>query len=420
MMRHGKHHQVHAKRRGAALYTLVVFNAFLLGMLGLSALSVARIQRRQSEGGIDIVHAQRLAHSGIKLAKLQLDQNTNWRAEFSDSVLTSELNVGEGTIRFQLSDPIDADLSDEPGDQIQMTSVATYGDAVWSEQITAEPIEGPPEFLKMGLHAGESISIGSSGDVRLYGGPLSTNAELQLNGRLRGNVLCDTFSGLGGHTGSLDTNQAPKALPVAAVISDYQSISTALSYSGPMNGVVLTPTVNTYGGGTNTAGVYSINPGGNTLVLDGVRLQGTLIVDGNARIDNAAFLQSTSGQFATLIVNGDLTVSIDSRTQQLREADYSVNFNPVGAEYEGTSDSDMNDFYPNELQGLIHVRGTFATASAPEFDGCVICEGTAILDGNVEIQHDSSLFVNPPQGYELLPGPKVRFVPGSWQRVAAP
>ena len=83
-------------RRGAALYTLVVFNAFLLGMLGLSALAISRVERRQNQSSIDVIQVRRFASAGIELAKLQLDRDKNWRTGFTHNVLSSPLTMGGG------------------------------------------------------------------------------------------------------------------------------------------------------------------------------------------------------------------------------------------------------------------------------------------------------------------------------------
>lgn len=408
------------KRSGAALYTLVVFNAFLLGMLGLSALAVSRIERRQNQSGIDAIQAKRLANSGIRLAKLSMDQDKNWRTSFQHNVKASEKFLGRGTIQYLIEDLNDSDLADDAGDNIAITAVGEFGDAVWSEQVHAEPIMGPPEFLTMSLHAGLDIRVLSTARVRMASAPISTNKELHLDGQLQGSVECLSQIGGGILSGLISSNQSPKSLPNASVFSDYHAKATALSYSGSMNGVVITPAVNTYGGGISSEGIYYINPGNNTLLLEGIRIEGTLLVDGDVEIRNAAYLKTANQLYPSLIVNGNLAINLESRTRHLRESDFNHNFNPVGAEYLGSSDTDEVDQYPNQIEGLIHVRGNLTTANSPYIEGCLVCEGTAALDGSLEIQHDSTLYSHPPVGYEELPGPKVQFIPGTWKRVAAP
>src|SRR5690606_31629400 len=99
-------------------------------------------------------------------------------------------------------------------------------------------------------------------------------------------------------------------------------------------------------------------------------------------------MENFRADFPTLIVNGDLSLHLQSKTRDLRESDYSMNFNPAGASYQGVSDNDRVDFYPNRIDGLVHVLGNLATTNSALIDGGVVCHGTAFLQGDIEIRHD--------------------------------
>lgn len=404
-------------RTGAALYTLVVFNALLVGLIGLSSILISRIERRMSTSAIDAVQARRHARSGIALAKIRLEQNPNWRTEFTHAVATTTFSVGDGEMEFTLTDQVDSDLEDDPADAIEISATGRFGEAVWVEAVQATPVWGPPEFFKSCLHTGNTLNVQFGARLNFGGGTLSTNGHCNFLGLLAGDLEAATHAGAGIISGLLETDIAPKALPEAKIFADYQALATAIPYSGDMTAVVLASGVNTYGGSTSSEGVYFINPGANVLNLEGVRLNGTLIVDGDVSINQAALLSATSLDYPTLIVRGNLTLATNATGLTLNEADYGVNLNPTGAEYLGQADSDTVDSYPNRIEGFVHVMGQLLSVNSATVHGCILCDDHAEISGSLSIQNNLQHFSHPPLGYEQLPGPKIEFVKNSWRRI---
>jgi hypothetical protein len=46
----------------------------------------------------------------------------------------------------------------------------------------------------------------------------------------------------------------------------------------------------------------------------------------------------------------------------------------VGAPYEGVWDEDLDDVYPNEIRGLIHVMGTLTLQQTARIVGTILCK----------------------------------------------
>ena len=80
-----------AARRGAALYSVVMFNSLIAGLLGLSALAVVRIERRQSTANLDVLVARKNAESAVATALALIKADTNWRMTYTHNLESSAL-----------------------------------------------------------------------------------------------------------------------------------------------------------------------------------------------------------------------------------------------------------------------------------------------------------------------------------------
>jgi hypothetical protein len=119
--------------------------------------------------------------------------------------------------------------------------------------------------------------------------------------------------------------------------------------------------------------------------------------------------------YPVLIVRGNLDVDIQSDDYDLYELSTGKNFNPPAVPYEGQSDWDTWDVYPNEIRGLIHVVGSTGFDQTAHIEGTLLCKGTVTVRKSAQITHDPGLAANPPQGYTYLAGMKAS--PGSFLRV---
>jgi hypothetical protein len=175
-----------------------------------------------------------------------------------------------------------------------------------------------------------------------------------------------------------------------------------LPYSGSFDKDVLTPLCNTYGGGTAPDGLYYIDTLGNDLTIKGTRIHGTLVVDAVGKrviLDDAVFLRNYQADYPVLIVNGDLEVKHKSASKPLSESAWGTNFNPPGAPYQGGTDADQLDTYPNEVRGLVHATGNLKMDQTACVRGVVLCGGGVVCKNDHELVHDPSIAANPPDGY---------------------
>lgn len=132
------------QRRGAALYLTVLSNTLLVGLLGLAALTIVRIERRNSDSNSDMVKAQLASHAAIELTIYDIQNDASWRTNYTNNVESTAQAFGDGTLRWKLVDA-DADLSDDANDSVDVYGIGQVGTAIWVERCTLTPEAGPPQ-----------------------------------------------------------------------------------------------------------------------------------------------------------------------------------------------------------------------------------------------------------------------------------
>ncbi len=170
---------------------------------------------------------------------------------------------------------------------------------------------------------------------------------------------------------------------------------------------VIGPGVNPFGI-ANPQGLYWINCGGNKVVIERSRIKGTLLLvnPGSGSMIGPGPINwspATPGYPALLVdadtaSNADFTIAATNRA--LSESEDGVNYNPVGASHEtlGT-DSDMNDTYPSEIQGLVLVEDDLTFQNNALVRGSVITGGDVTSSGgSLEVVYRPDALYSPPPG----------------------
>ena len=92
-----------------------------------------------------------------------------------------------------------------------------------------------------------------------------------------------------------------------------------------------------------------------------------------------------------------------------------MNFNPAGAPYNGSTDTDKADTYPNEIRGLVHVEGSSAASTDRRHHRRSHLQWPDTCEGTNTITYTPSLYACPPKWYTYVDGMKVS--PASWKQV---
>jgi hypothetical protein len=228
--------------------------------------------------------------------------------------------------------------------------------------------------------------------------------------------------GLGTITGTVTQLAPAKAFPATDVPDRYAALATTISGTANFDKQVLSAGYNPWGL-NNIDGVYVIRPTAD-FTLKNCRIHGTLVVvmpaGSKLIIDNNVFLHPYRPDYPTLIVVGEADFKYQSGTATLQESAMGFNYNPTGAPYNGQTDGSMDDSYPSEIQGLVHVTGKITWRSTARVRGLVLCERTGFevvkIEDSPVVTYEPSLFTNAPQWYTT----DVKMVPqaGTWRQLA--
>jgi hypothetical protein len=312
-------------------------------------------------------------------------------------------------------DPNDGDLSNNRGDPLVLTGIGACGAAQYGLRVTLVPPVEPLAALNTCLRAAGNVIVRWGVTLKAVGAPISTNGSLNNSGTVIGSVEAASVS-ISTPIGGTVTVPAPaKDPPDSDVYDKYAAVATSIPIYTYMDSTLLGPQSNPWGS-ANPDGVYLIDTQGLDLWIQGVRVYGTLVIrthGASVYLGPAVYMSPARSDYPALIVRGRLDLGLDSGTP-LRESDWSVNFNPNGAPYQGRTDIDQADEYPSEVHGLIHVTGDFDPQTYSKVQGVIICEGTVTCYANLDLVHDATLYSSPPRHYTTFGTPVVS--PGSWQQ----
>ncbi len=406
-------HSNHSARRGST-YILILGVSMILMVIGLSAATVARVNTRSVAADNDWAEAQILAFSAAEHALAAIQSSDDWRREFCTSETT--VNLARGTFRWRLVDEADGDLADGDADPFVIVARGRVNDAAYAVGLNCL-IDGEPlDALRCTLHADKDIRLRAFGRLTATNGPVSTNHKLRTDHKsvLSGDVEARDVSGRGEITGTITTGAPPKAKPAKGVFDMYRRMATRIKPGYWIAGKVLGPGCNPWGE-PNPRGIYFIDARGKCLLISDSRVYGTLLVRcRQLLLTGNVLLQNSRRDQPALIVDGSLATLMLSGLKNLREGKMKRNFNPRGAPYKGKIDIDIDDAYPSEIHGLVHVRKDLWLDGVTRVHGVILCEGRAHCRGASEIIHDPEIYERPPLGYSSGPG---RVLPQSWKRI---
>ena len=127
-------------RRGGA-YVLVLCLAMLLTVLGLSAISTARIGLRAQQFDSEAAQAVALAESAIELGLYHMTEDDYWRTTYTSAQWSTARPLGDGVIEFGLVDEDDGDLADDASEDVRLYGKACVGDSVRVVSVVVETEE---------------------------------------------------------------------------------------------------------------------------------------------------------------------------------------------------------------------------------------------------------------------------------------
>lgn len=384
-------------RRGSVY--LVVLATMSVALLAVSAgMLVTRIHASRSSALADAAQATRNAQAGVQAALVVMNRDTAWRSAAPDPFVS--MSSGSDKFTVTIADPGDANLADSAEDTVEITAAGIVGSArrVYSVRVT--PSSTPHPCLSYAILSQKTVSFGTSNLWAFL--PIHSNENFSATSSTinatatAGGTITGGFSpaGVGG--------QPVVTLPtIASVVAAY----TAIGSSGPLGGigpqtigqVVIGPNNPPLGLSANAHGVYVIDSQNKRLTIQNARVHGTLIVINNTaglRLTSSVIIDPSTPGYPALITDGDLTITING--SDLSEANQNVNFNPVGASFEGSADSDRTDVYACEIRGLIYAAGNITMNGAMSHTGVLMSGGSITTNSHTYIHRGVAPTAAPP------------------------
>lgn len=414
------------RRRTAAMYIMVLGTSLAVMTIGLGALHLARLVRRDTAQGQDFLEARNYARSAVEIGLNLVRYTNNWRATLPQGAWRVAQPLGRGTYSLGVVDAVDGNFANNQDDPITMTGTGAVGLVTYTLSVSVAPY-GPRGMscLASALHGGAGVSNSSTLTANA---PVSSNANLNnaLSSTINANVeAAGSVTNLGTINGTIAAGAAAKEMPASNVFDSYVAQATSIPITGLMaNGstrelkrAVLTPTLNPLGGGLNAKGLYVINCGNTVVKIQDMRLHGSLILldpGAGSSITGAIHWQNYDAALPVFMVRGSMEFNW---TGTLSESATTTNFNPAGAPYGGVTDTDSTDTYPGVVRGLVYLSGSLNVTASETIEGVVIAGGTVTTSAALAITHDSAYLTSPPAGFEKVNRPMLP-VPGTWKHLA--
>jgi hypothetical protein len=163
------------------VYLLVLSLTAMLVAVGVTAVTVGRIDLQSTRLEEDQADARLLAHAMIEVVRLQLEDDDGWRKRYTNNTWTASYQVGTASYRFKLVDEQDGSLSDDPADPARLYVQADAGDASRVYSVV----------LRDGKTLTEALAVGASRDDAAEDGLLGVNTTAGSSIQIGDNGLVD-------------------------------------------------------------------------------------------------------------------------------------------------------------------------------------------------------------------------------------
>jgi hypothetical protein len=416
-------------RRGY-LYVAVMITATLVGLVGLSAVSVARLNLRTTTRTADSSSADFLAQSAVEHALAVLKNDPAWRTTYQNNIEYpgTAISMNGGTVTWKLIDP-DGSLLDDDSDTVRIYGIGRQGSATSVQSVQLYPTETPLSCTEAAFHCAGSVSLGLLINW-------ATDDEISTNGSLGANAFGTSITGnayaagsiVGNISGTKTSIATARRMPGSDAFDYYKARGTwvdinalpLVSGKRMIEKAIVSP-ASTPWGRTNSAGIYVIDCGGQNLEIKNSRIVGTLVIlnPGTSCVTSSAVhWDAKVSNLPALLVDG--AFQIGHSQPNLKESDLSTNFNPSGTPFEENADNDTTDDYASEINGLVYTTGqltVLAAFSRTRVNGSTICGSSSCVSA-ATFNHKSVFTNYPPPGFAS--GSAMEVIPGTWRRDVLP
>jgi len=411
-------------RRGSA-FLLILGVTLAVTAISLGAITVVRSQMKYSDSLNDSAEARMYALSAIELGRYMVYADSSWRNNHSNGTWIATQSIGKGTYSLDALNPNGA-MNNSNTDPLILTGTGSKGFATQKVQVTLSSAGAALTCLGTVATAGGGITTSAtyspaSKIIASGANFTASSATVNCNAEAVGSISGSTFRGT--QTPSATARTLPNA---STIFSNYTSIGTTISYGSlpSTSGVaqfsnkLLSATVNPFGGGTNSSGVYVIDCQNSPINITGSRIVGTLVLlncPSSSTINGSVNWTPFTSNYPCLLVQGSITINMSSTWL----AESTVNFNPSGTPYNGISNSTTTDLnYTSAIQGLVYVSGNVSTSGSSSISMLMVSGSLSSVSGStVTFAYSSTYQNNPPPGFTSS---KMDISSLSWKQIVGP
>jgi hypothetical protein len=404
-----------ASRRRGSIYVAVLAVSVIVITIGVGGIAVVRAQKRAMDAVGDAGEARLYALSGIELARKWIALTPTWRSDYAAMAAAGTFTnrpLGSGSFSITLV-TTNGPLDQYPADPVLLTVTGIKGVALQKIAVTLNPTPTAYTCLSTAVTSGGTMDLKNS-TLQASGQILASNAGVTANtATINADVESVTTITGGTYNGQMTPGATARTLPAAASVFDHYITSGTRIPSAAMvtagwkiSKVLLSPTSNPLGGGTNTRGIYVIDCLGNNISIDTSRIIGTLVLlnaGAGSNLTGSVKMFAAVTNYPCLMVQGNFALNQSSTL--LSETTAGVNFNPPGSAYpypSGTSNATTTDTYPSSLNSLVYISGN-ATSSGTLTTNNLVVGGTFSATGTLNLTYSSTYLANPPPGFGSFP-----------------
>ncbi|QDU81899.1 Carbohydrate binding domain protein [Polystyrenella longa] len=141
------------------MYLSVLMVSVLVSLLGMSALVVKRVQRRNHQSSMDASQARFIAQSALRIGMLDIENDPNWRYNFPNGTWKDDVALLGGKYTLEAYDPSDGDLANNPEEPVVLVATGVVGSARQKTQLTLTPVNRGYSFLEKALVSQHDIKV---------------------------------------------------------------------------------------------------------------------------------------------------------------------------------------------------------------------------------------------------------------------
>lgn len=397
-------------RRGAA-YLVALLAGSIVTVTGLAALSMTTSRTRTTAMADHATKARSLAGTGLEHALCAVAVHIDNGGTRHDVFGAAEPSVtfGGGTFGWSMRnlDGTAVDNSDQP---ILLRTKAEHGPARYAMQAILAPSGVPYDVLDTGMYVAGGLQFSTAANLtsdKVVGAITEVNASaatidapVESPGEINGST----------YLGTTTVGVAERIMPDPSLIDYYVALGERINLGSlpttlgtpSLKQVLLSPASNPYGN-TNEFGIYIIDCAWNNVLIQEVRVVGTLVLlnsTSSTLIARNTLIEPAYSWMPSLLVQGDVTFG--STNSGPSEISLGINLNPAhtpsGMDWDATAD----DTYLGGIEGVSYVTGdaVFSLLRQNIRGTLIIGRDVRILTGStVNITYDPSVATLPPYGF---------------------